>query len=125
MTHEELLRLRNKHSACFADTYKDHYVCQSCSSEDVSTRLVYYPCDVIKALDEIDRVMNAAEVYGMVVRAMVEQNSHETITELPKCNHIVGYRHGMNDARLVESDEAKNFEPNTQFTYCPKCGEKL
>jgi len=44
---------------------------------------------------------------------------------MPQCNHIVGYRHGMNDARLVDADEAEAFEPNTLFPYCPKCGEKL
>jgi len=41
------------------------------------------------------------------------------------CNHIVGYRHGMNDARLVTQEEASDFEPNTLFAHCPKCGEKL
>jgi len=41
------------------------------------------------------------------------------------CNHIVGYRHGMNDARLVTQEEASDFEPNTLFAYCPVCGEKL
>jgi len=41
------------------------------------------------------------------------------------CNHIVGYRHGMNDARLVTQDEASDFEPNTLFAHCPKCGEKI
>jgi len=46
--------------------------------------------------------------------------------ELPEpCNHIVGYRHGMNDARLVTQEEASDFEPNTLFAHCPKCGEKL
>jgi hypothetical protein len=120
VTHEELLRLRNKHSACFADTYKDQYVCQSCSSEDVSTRLVYYPCDVIKVLDELDRVMNAAEVYGMVVRAMTEQNSHETITELPNCDHWVTVK------RSGQYGYASSVPPEYwTHTYCPKCGEKL
>jgi len=41
------------------------------------------------------------------------------------CTHIVGYRHGMNDARLVQSDEARDFEPSTFFTFCPTCGERL
>jgi len=41
------------------------------------------------------------------------------------CNHIVGYRHGMNDARLVTQEEASDFEPNTLFAHCPKCGEQL
>jgi len=115
MNHEELLRLRNKHSACFADTYKDQYVCQSCSSEDASTRLVFYPCDVIKALDEVDRVMNAAEVYGLVVRAMTEQNSHETITELPNCDHVreLGFVPEVGRPYYYRCD------------HCPKCGEKL
>jgi hypothetical protein len=51
MTPEERQTLRDKHVACFADTYKDQYVCRSCSSDDVSTLLVYYPCDTIKALN--------------------------------------------------------------------------
>jgi hypothetical protein len=43
-----------------------------------------------------------------------------------QCNHIVGYRHGMNDARLVEAEElAEGFEPDRLFKFCPKCGEKL
>jgi len=44
---------------------------------------------------------------------------------MSNCNHIVGYRHGMNDARLVQSDEARDFEPSTFFTFCPTCGERL
>ena len=56
MTPEKRQALRDKHAACFADTYKDQYVCRSCSSNDVSTRLVYYPCDVIKVLDAYDEL---------------------------------------------------------------------
>ena len=51
MSPTERQTLRDKHAACFADTYKDQYVCRSCSSDDLSTHLVYYPCDIIKTLD--------------------------------------------------------------------------
>jgi hypothetical protein len=45
--------------------------------------------------------------------------------KMTDCTHIVGYRHGMNDALLIHSDEARDLEPSTFFTYCPKCGVKL
>ena len=70
MTHDELKALREKH--------------RSQNHTEGDTCLEHWSCDVIKVLDEFDRVMNAAEVYGLVVRAMTEQNSHETITELAK-----------------------------------------
>ena len=68
------------------------------------------------------------QVYSYAVRGLINKitkETHETITKLPKCNHIVGYRHGMNDALLIQSDEARDLEPSTFFTFCPKCGEKL
>ena len=40
-----------------------------------------------------------------------------------QCNHIIGYRHGMNDARLVEADD--NLEPDKLFAFCPRCGDEL
>ena len=102
MTHEELLRLRNKHSACFADTYKDQYVCQSCSSEDVSTRLVYYPCDVIKVLDATENLKFSD------LKVEVD------------CDHIIGLM------TLPEGwDVIEHGQTSFAFTFCPKCGEKL
>jgi hypothetical protein len=42
------------------------------------------------------------------------------------CNHLVGYRHGQTDARIVDANEAeKGFEPNTSFAFCPLCGQKF
>jgi hypothetical protein len=76
MTPNELKALREKHRPC--DLCEPDDDCLGCAECDIDD----YPCDVIKALDEVDRVLNAAEVYGLVVRAMTEQNSHETITEL-------------------------------------------
>ena len=72
MTPDERQALREKHVKCSCGYW--------CSAGCVGD----YPCDVIKVLDEVERVLNAAEVYGVVVRAMVELNSHETITELAK-----------------------------------------
>jgi len=42
------------------------------------------------------------------------------------CDHIVGYRHGMNNALLVEAEEAAEWlEPDYLFSFCPKCGKDL
>ena len=40
--------------------------CQACYSADG------YPCDVIKVLDWADRVINAAEVYGVYAQMMAD-----------------------------------------------------
>ena len=86
MTPDELQVLREKHQPM--DDGDGGFYCNYCREEDNEEAWygwamgVEWPCDVIKVLDEVDRVMNAAEGYGVVVRAMVEQNSNETITEL-------------------------------------------
>jgi len=68
-------------------------------------------------------ILDDAE-FGLNKRAekFLNEGWRETMTD---CNHIVGYRHGMNDALLIQSDEARDLEPSTFFIYCPKCGEKL
>ena len=76
MTPDEIKALREKHAKCS---------CGHCTSNECSAGCVGdYPCDVIKVLDEVDRVMNAAEVYGLMVEAWAGLNSDETITELAK-----------------------------------------
>jgi len=80
MTPEERQALREKHGKF--GFRENRTFCVFCLDDDGLD--IPYPCDVIKVLDEVDRVMNAAEGYGVVVRAMVEQNSNETITELAK-----------------------------------------
>lgn len=66
MTPDELKALREKHHA-----YKPAELSsESCDWCDLGE----YPCDVIKALDEVDRIMNAAEVYGMLAQAMWDEN---------------------------------------------------
>ena len=78
MTPDERQALREKHARRWDEnTPRGEYQCFGCGR-------VTYPCDVIKVLDEVDRVMNAAEVYGLMVEAWAGLNSHKTITELAK-----------------------------------------
>jgi len=123
MTPEERQALREKHGKFgFRD---NRTFCVFCLDDDGLD--IPYPCDVIKvldALDEADRraVANyeAAEGYRMVVRAMVGQNSHGTITELANCDHWVTVK------RSGQYGYASSVPPEYwTHTYCPKCGEKL
>jgi len=78
MTPAERQDLREKHARQWdRNTPRGEYQCFGCGR-------VAYPCDVIKVLDEVDRVMNAAEVYGLMVEAWAGLNSDGTITELAK-----------------------------------------
>ena len=74
MTPAERQALREKHAPQDGDPTNP---CEFCWP-------TAYPCDVIKVLDEVDRVMNAAEVYGLMVEAWAGLNSDGTITELAK-----------------------------------------
>jgi len=70
--------LREKHSACFANTYRDQYVCQYCSSEDVSTRLVFYPCDVIQVLDSWEiKVSETLDCLDQINTMRVDEDDYE------------------------------------------------
>ena len=116
MTAAERQALREKHGKFgFRD---NRTFCVFCLDDDGLD--IPYPCDVIKVLDEVDRVMNVAEVYGLMVRAITEQNSNETITELPNCDHWVTVK------RSGQYGYASSVPPEYwTHTYCPKCGEKL
>jgi hypothetical protein len=64
MENNEREALRIKH--CSADTQQGRHYCRRC--------LDPYPCDVIKVLDELDQVANAAEIYGITVKHLTERN---------------------------------------------------
>ena len=70
--------------------------------------------------DELDQATNATEVYNLVVKAWLGQDSDETITELPNCDHWVTVK------RSGQYGYASSVPPEYwTHTYCPKCGEKL
>ena len=68
MSPEERQALREKHHLYYEE---DLVECVACSTPEDS---VEWPCDAIKVLDELDRVMNAAEVYGIAVKHLTERN---------------------------------------------------
>jgi len=91
-----------------------------------------YPCDVIKVLDATENLkFNDLKVkvecdHWVTVKAtkkdtaMTEQNSNETITELPNCDHWVTVK------RSGQYGYASSVPPEYwTHTFCPKCGEKL
>ena len=71
MTPEERQALREKHGKF--GFRENRTFCVFCLDDDGLD--IPYPCDVIKVLDELDRVMNAAEIYGLTVKAMTEINT--------------------------------------------------
>lgn len=102
MTKDELKSLREKHARRWDEyTPRGEYECFVCGG-------VAYPCDVIKVLDEVDRVMTAAEVYGLTVKAMTEINTAEPyetlITKaLTELDHINTMRVDEDDFEYLES----------------------
>ena len=83
MTPAERQALREKHTPKFLGAYEDGVkCCYECHDNDQYFRCTLcinyinndgpYPCDVIKVLDELDRVINAAEVYGVYAQMMAE-----------------------------------------------------
>ena len=111
MNAEERQALREKHvyTKLSPPLYEGCAECWVYTFED-EPRIVpaAYPCDVIKVLD-------AWEAVGETV-PFGEQSLHspepvgETDPKLPECDH------------LTEIDEGWGY---FEFTYCPKCGEKL
>jgi hypothetical protein len=103
MTPEERQALREKHRPCDLCEPDDGCLgCADCATDDD------YPCDVIKVLDELDRVMNAAEIYGLTVKAMTEINTAEVyearITKaLTELDHINTMRVDEDDFEYLES----------------------
>ena len=67
MTPDERQALRDKHHL---DLGK---YCNWCDSGPFG-KSVLWPCDVIKVLDELDRVANAAEIYGITIKHLTERN---------------------------------------------------
>jgi len=69
MTPEERQALREKHQP---HPHTEWFpVCATCNTQS--------PCDVSKVLDELDRVMNAAEVYGIAVKHLTERHIESKI----------------------------------------------
>jgi hypothetical protein len=97
MNATEREELREKHRAIYHEGRK---LCDFCSDTAFVGRITYFPCDTMLLLVATEPA--------------------------PECDHIVGYRHGMNNALLVEAEEAAEWlEPDYLFSFCPKCGKDL
>jgi len=104
MTAAERQALREKHGKF--GFRENRTFCVFCLDDDGLD--IPYPCDVIKVLDELDRVMNAAEIYGLTVKAMTEINTADVyekrITKaLTELDHINTMRVDEDDFEYLES----------------------
>ena len=121
MTAEERQTLRDAHIkwAAIDDDGELKWFCSKCNVEDFS-------CDVIKVLDELDQVANAAEIYGITVRALVERDNERTDglvspAQTDTCTHY-GIDSGGADYYGTSNPPQ---EADWNYAYCPNCGEKL
>jgi len=128
MTKDELKSLREKHAECS---------CGHCTSNECSAGCVGdYPCDVIKVLDEVDRVMSAAEVYGLYVKYATEINtlanhfcaSHNEVEPLdnpfivcPECWHVYETEEALVMAANVEYPRQTPYKLGDTIHACPFC----
>ena len=118
------------------------WFCRKCN-------FVSFPCDVIKVLDKLDQVANAAEIYGITVRALVERDNERTdglVSPAQTDTEPVSKRvpnqcdneHPQMRASASKSKKRSNLcnddthEPDESvfytdigWNYCPRCGEKL
>ena len=107
MTDLERQALREKHTPLdYGDGSPPQ--CLGCDDNCIEGDGIDWPCDVIKVLDEVDRVMTAAEVYGLTVKAMTEINTAEPyetlITKaLTELDHINTMRVDEDDFEYLES----------------------
>ena len=79
MNPEERQALREKHTPLdYGDGVQPE--CLGCDDGCYEGEGIDWPCDVIKVLDELDRVMNAAEVYGLIaVKHLTERDIESKI----------------------------------------------
>ena len=92
MTPEERQALREKHYNCDPGELD---LCNHCKDD--------YPCDVIKALDELE--LAEERLYWFEIRELSKK----------PCDHIKGYSYGDIDGPLKV----------VHFVECSLCGEKL
>ena len=60
------------------------------------------PCDTIKALDELDRVINVADIYGLTVKAMTEISTADVYEK--RITKALDAINKINTMRLDEDD---------------------
>jgi hypothetical protein len=123
MNQQERDELRAKHQPVSTGHYGEIQRCSTCVQQDPEIpemwAWVFYPCDTIRILDGFDELEKLEA--AMRKRLGIPEGLVWEVKSKTECEHITG--------AFLEPDDTWDYIrqrfPWEEFTYCPKCGEKL